>query len=163
LTKRLKLIAESISVIMLIGVAIVAGYIVYRQFIQQTRVQQVGLMELEEQAWRRIGEKIGFVDGYIRLINLTHKEVLIILYNYGDYDITIKEVRIYGVFINGSIITEVFKLNHRIPPGRVSYLKLYITKPEIGFPPGSLVKTILITESRRMIEINLKVIRGGGL
>lgn len=148
---------------MLIGVAIVAGYVVYRQFLQQTRVQQAGLMELEEQAWRRIGEKVSFVDGYIRLINLTHKEVLIILYNYGDYDVTIREIRVYGVFLNGSLVTEAFKLNYRVPPGRVGYIKLYVTKPEVGFPPGSVVKTILITESRKTIEINLRVIRGGGL
>lgn len=161
LVKRFKLIAESISVIMLIGVAIVAGYVVYRQFIQQTRIQQTGLRELEEQAWRRIGEKVSFVDGYILLINLTHKKILIVLYNYGDYDITIREVRVYGVFLNGSIVLEVFKLNYKIPQGELGNIVLYIVKPEVGFPPGALVKAILITESRKMIEINLRVVRGG--
>lgn len=161
---RWKLIAESISVIMMIGIAVIAGYVIYRSFTYQYRQQYFGVRRVGEEALKRIGERLIYVDGYLRVINISHKELVLTLYNGGDYDITVVEVRLPGiVFIapgNTSIKVIAIKTNYVLAKDKVTTMRLTVIDETVGYAPGMIVTIVLKTDTGRFYEYNVKVVRG---
>ncbi len=162
--KRTKAISESITTLILIGITLLAGYIIYRGYTIQVSSAQTGIREASEVARARIAEKIDIVDAYI---DVTTNNLTIIIYNYGFEDINVREILV-PILINGTILSmRIFRAydepsisNPVIKRRNLTKIVININQtasdlpPEdrIVYPAGLLVKIAMFTDSGRKYE-----------
>jgi len=149
-----------ISTMILLGIALVAGYMVYRSFYLQMQQQAAGMRAVTEIARQRIGERFTIVEGYIRIVNATYKEVVIVIYNDGDVDVTFTKIRVPAIKEGGDLTLLSFEVNKTIRKGDVGVIKLGISDPSIGYPPGIAVRVVAETASRRIYSFELITVKG---
>lgn len=153
-------VSEMISIIVLLGIAIIAGYFIYRGYFLQAQQQEVSIRMAVEIARERIGERFSIVDGYIRLINSSAKELVIIIYNHGDVDITFHKIYVPAVKEGGDLVVLTFEVNKTIEKGKIGSIRIMINDPTISYPPGIVVRITATTMSERIYSFNVKTIRG---
>jgi hypothetical protein len=154
-------ISEMVSVLILLGIAVVAGIIIYRGYFLQTQQQQVSIEQAVELARKRIGERFSLVDGYIRIINYTTKELVLIIYNHGDVDVTFWKIYVPAVREGGDLVLLTFEVNKTIPKGSIDTIKIVINDPTLGYPPGITVRITVQTFSYRLYSFDIRTIGGG--
>jgi len=152
--------AEIVSTMILLGIALIAGYMVYRSFYLQMQQQAVGVQAATEIARQRIGERFTIVEGYIRVVNSTYKEVVIVIYNDGDIDVTFTKIRVPAIGEGGDLILLSFELSKTIRKGDVGVIKLGISDPSVSYPPGIAVKVFAETSSKRIYSFELITVKG---
>ncbi len=158
--RSFRAVSEMISVLILLGIAVVAGYFIYRGYFLQAQQQQASIRMAVEIAKERIGERFSIVDGYIRIINSTAKELVIIVYNHGDVDVTFYRIRVPAVKEGGDMILLTFEINKTIPKGKIGVIRIKINDPTISYPPGIVVRITAETMSGRIYSFNVKTIGG---
>ncbi len=144
-----------ISVILLISITVVAGYLIYRSYSIQLRQQQRGVAIATKLARSLIAEKLTLISGYI---NVTSKKAVLIFYNFGDEATNITRIVIPGVAPGGKIQVFVFNTNVEIPRRDVKTVVLDLSGKDVSYPPGIAVKINVWTITGRVYTFNIKTI-----
>lgn len=158
--RSLKAVSEIVSIMILLGVTIFAGYFIYRGYLYQAQRQQYSVATAEKIARERIGERFSIITGYIRIINTTVKEFILVIYNHGEADLKIWKVFIPAIAEGGHIVYLRYELNRTIPSREIGTIRIVIDDPAIGYAPGTTARIRLYTYTNRVYEFNIQVIRG---
>jgi len=158
--KTLRGVSEIISVILLLGISIIGGYLVFRAFFLQTRQQQLSIVYSTEVARQRISERFTIVDGFIIIRNISTKEFILTIYNHGETDIEFKRVRIPFVSVGGDLRIISYDIDWKVKSNSVNTLRIVIDDPEINLPPGISVRILLESSSGRIFNIEIYTVRG---
>ncbi len=158
--RRFKAISEMISVIMLLGIALIAGYIIYRAFVLQTQQQQASAARAVELARERIAERFSLVAGYIRVVNESTKEVVLVIYNYGDIDVKFTKLYVPAIAKGGKLVILTYEINTTIKKGDIDTIRITINNPNINYPPGIIVRVSVMTSLNRIYTFNVRTIGG---
>jgi archaellum component FlaF (FlaF/FlaG flagellin family) len=150
-----KAVSETIAVLILIGITVLAGYVIYRAYTMQLRRQQAGVIAAEQLARERIGEKIALVDGYI---NTSNNHVVLILYNFGDVDVKIVKIIVPGITSNGQYKIFTFNKEYDLKRHQILRIDLTIDDPTITYPPGVTVKVNVWTSIGRIYSFDIKTV-----
>ena len=159
--RNFRAISEMISVLILLGIAIVAGYFIYRGYFLQTQQQAASIRAAIEIARERIGERFTLVDGYIRIVNTTTKELVLVIYNHGDVPVEFYRIRVPAVKEGGDLIVLTFEVNKTINKGDIDVIRIRIDDPTISYPPGIAVRITIETMTRRIYSFYVTTLRGG--
>lgn len=158
--RSFRAVSEMVSILILLGVSVIAGYLIYRGFLYQAQRQQYSIALIERAARERIGERFSLVAGYIRIINSTTKEFVLVIYNHGETDLKIWKVHVPAILEGGHLKRLVYELNRTILSREIGAIRIVIDDPTIGYPPGVSVKIEMYTFSNRVYEFSVPVIRG---
>jgi len=158
--KALRGVSEIVSVILLLGLSIIAGYLVFRAFFLQARQQQMSIAYSTEVARQRISERFTVVDGFIIIRNISTKEFILTIYNHGEVDIEFKRVRVPFVAIGGDLRILSFDIDWKVKSNSVDTLRIVIDDPEINLSPGISVRILLESSSGRIFNIEIYTIKG---
>ncbi|GEM_PF-5011979 len=167
---RLKAISESITMLILISITLITGYLIYRGYMLRISTAQSGISEATRVASSRIAEKIDIIDAYI---DVTTNNLTIIIYNYGNENITIEQL-IVPVIVNGSVIkTRIFHGDDIVPNvlPRRDLVEVMVNINRTGddlepgdritYPPRILVKIAMFTDSGRRYEFYARTVIPG--
>lgn len=157
--KTLKLVSEAISVLILMGIAVVAGYIIYRGLLFQMLTQQYGVQAASEIARSRIAERFDLVDGVIKMYNASYKELVLIIYNYGDKDIVVEKVFVPGITYGGKLKINIYDVNYKIKHGETDVVRIAINDTSVSYPPGIIIRVSMQTDIGRIYSLNVKTVR----
>ncbi len=144
-----------ISIILLLSITVVAGYLIYRSYSLQLRQQQRGVALATKLAKSLIAEKITLISGFI---NTSNKKAVLIFYNFGDQATNITKIVIPGIAPGGRIVVFVFNTNVEIPPKDVKTIILDLSGKDVSYPPGIAVKINVWTITGRVYTFNIKTI-----
>lgn len=158
--RSFKAISEIISVLILLGITVFAGYFIYRGYLYQAQRQQYSVAVAEKIARERIGERFSLVTGYIRVVNSSTKEFVLIIYNHGEADLRIWKVLVPAIAEGGYIVYLRYELNRTIPSREIGTIKIVIDDPSLGYAPGTVARVRLYTYTNRLYEFNVPVIKG---
>jgi len=162
---NLKAVSEIVSVLILLGISVVAGYFIYRGYVYQAQRQQYSVSVVEKIAYERIRERFSILGGYIRIINSTTKEFVLVIYNHGETDLKIWKVHIPAIIQGGDLVYLRYELNITIPSKEIRTIKITIDDPTLGYAPGMIARILLYTQTLggqtpRIYEFNVSVIQG---
>ncbi len=146
---------EMISIMILISITVIAGYLVYRAYTEQMKQQQAGVSLVSRMARSRIAERITLVAGYI---NVSNNKVILIFNNFGDEDTNITKIIIPAIKVGGEIELMVFKVNEKIPRGQVKTIIISINRKDVGYPPGISVRINVWTLTGRVYSYNIRTV-----
>ncbi len=150
----MKAVSEAITTLILISIAMLAGYMVYRAYTLRVSATSATFGRASEIARSRIAEKLELVEGYIDANTST---VHLIVYNYGRETIGLRQL-VIPVIVNGSKQEiRVIKLEVDIPKKNVTEVKIRLGD-DITYPRNILVKIVLFTDSNRRYEYFIRTI-----
>ncbi len=150
----MKAISEAITTLILVSIAMLAGYMVYRAYTLRMSATSATFSKASEIARSRIAEKIELVEGYIDVNTST---VHLILYNYGREKIGIRQV-ILPVIVNGTQQQlRIIDLKVDIPKKNVTEVIIKLGD-DVTYPRNILVKIVMFTDSDRKYEYFIRTI-----
>ncbi len=146
---------EMISIMILISITLIAGYLIYRAYTMQLQQQQAGVALATKLSKSRIAEKLVLVTGFI---NVSNKKVILVFYNFGDEDTYITKIVIPGMKAGGELKLFVFKGEYRVPRRDIRTLRFTISDPNVGYPPGISVRITVWTLTGRVYSYNIRTV-----
>jgi len=156
--RKYRAISEMISILILMGIAIVAGYFLYRAYVLQAQRQQLATEIATEIARKRIAERFTLVDGYIKIYDNGTKHLVLVIYNFGDTDIMFTKIYLPAVSEGGRLKVLSFEVNKTIKMGDTDVISVKINDPTVSYPPGIIVKVNIMTDISGPYTFEVKTI-----
>lgn len=148
--RGLRAVSEALSAIILIGITISAGYIIYRSYTLQMQRTTYGVAQAEKIARSRIAEKIAIVAAYI---NSSTNKLIVLAFNFGDQDVRIVKI-LLPALINGTLHIYTINTNITLKSNDITSFNVTVPSSDAYYPRGIVVRIVFWTDSGRVYEFD---------
>ncbi len=148
--RRLRAVSEALSAIILIGITISAGYILYRSYTLQMQRTTYGVSQAEKLARSRIAEKIAIVAAYI---NSSTRTLVVLAFNFGDQDVRIVRI-LLPALVAGSLTIYTIDTNITLAKRDITTFNVTAPSQYAEYPRGIVVRVVFWTDSGRVYEFD---------